>query len=373
MSTVTADALAGLDRACRLARRALGDVEPNPMVGAVVLDREGRVVGEGWHRAFGGPHAEVEALTAAGPRSRGATLCVTLEPCSTTAKTPPCTEAVLAAGIARVVVGCPDPNPAHQGRGLERLLAAGVHVDLVDLPEAHALIADFPRRLSSRRPHVIAKWAMSKDGAIAPRRGERLQISSPESHRLVHRWRAHLDAIVVGVNTVLADDPMLTARLDGAPVRSLRRVVLDPSLRTPPDSRLVRTVEEAPTWIFAAQDAPEVAEQALRERGAAVIRLPRDDRWLPAVFEHLRSRDVRRAMIEGGSHTLARSLAAGVIDQLAVFMAPQTLGNGALPAVQGYRLGRLSPHEVATALRLADYRVSSVGPDTLLRGFRPEG
>jgi diaminohydroxyphosphoribosylaminopyrimidine deaminase/5-amino-6-(5-phosphoribosylamino)uracil reductase len=366
VSLAVTDALA---RACALARRGRGDVEPNPVVGAIVLAGD-RVVGEGWHRAWGGPHAEVEALAAAGGRARGATLCVTLEPCSTAGKTPACTEAIVRAGVARVVVGCPDPSPVHHGHGIERLLAEGVEVDLLDHAESHALVAPFAARLARRRPHVLAKWAMSRDGAIAPPRGGPASLSGVEGRTLVHRWRAHLDAILVGVNTVIADDPQLTARGDERPTRALRRVVLDPSLRTPPASRLARTPDVAPTWIYAADDAPQPAEDALVEQGVTVIRLPRDERWLHAVFEHLALQGCGRVMVEGGSHTLARCLAADVVDQAAVFMVPAALGEGALPAVNGLRLGRLSPFEVATALKLHDCRVTPCGADTLLRGFR---
>jgi diaminohydroxyphosphoribosylaminopyrimidine deaminase/5-amino-6-(5-phosphoribosylamino)uracil reductase len=370
VSLTVTDALA---RACALARRGRGDVEPNPVVGATVLVGE-RIVGEGWHRAWGGPHAEVEALAAAGERARGATLCVTLEPCSTRGKTPPCTDAIVRAGIARVVVGCPDPSPVHHGHGIERLLAAGVEVDLADHAESHALVAGFAAAVAAggtrRRPHVLAKWAMSRDGAIAPPRGGQAALSGPEGRALVHRWRAHLDAILVGVNTVIADDPLLTARGDVPAVRPLRRVVLDPSLRTPPGCRLVRTTDEAPTWLYATEDAPQPAEDALVEQGVMVVRLPRDERWLRAVFEHLLLQGCGRVMVEGGSRTLANCLAADVVDQAAVFMVPAALGPGALPAVQGYRLGRLSPFEVATALKLHDCRVTPCGADTLVRGFR---
>jgi diaminohydroxyphosphoribosylaminopyrimidine deaminase/5-amino-6-(5-phosphoribosylamino)uracil reductase len=358
-----------LVRACALARRGQGEVEPNPMVGAVVL-RDGEVLGEGWHRAWGGPHAEIEALAAAGEAARGATLCVTLEPCSTSGKTGPCTDAVIAAGIKHVVIGCADPNPHHQGRGLERLLAAGVHVDLLDLPEAHALLARFERSLSRRRPYVLAKWAMSHDGAIAPGAGGRATISCAESQDLVHRWRAHLDAILVGVNTVIADDPQLTARGPLQPRRPLRRVVLDPSLRIPLGSRLVASASETPTWVFAGDDADQRVVEVLSGEGVQVFRVPRGPDWLPRVFAMLRLQGVQRLMVEGGAHTLASCLAADLIDEVAIFLAPQDLGAGALAAVNGLSLGRLSPHEVATSLRLTDCRITSSGVDTLLRGFR---
>lgn len=361
-------------RACTLARRAAGDVEPNPMVGCVLL-KEGRVLAEGWHRGFGGPHAEVDALQRAGPAARGATACVSLEPCCTQGKTGPCTEALLAAGVAHVVVGCADPDPRHQGRGLQRLLAAGVTVDLLDLPEAQALLARFRAHLAASRPHVLAKWAMSRDGGIAPRGGERLQISGRPSVDLVHRWRAHLDAIVVGVNTVLADDPLLTARGPHKAVRPLRRVVLDPSLRLPLACRLVASSHETPVWVLASEEADERRAAALAAEGVSVFRLPRpasadDPAWLHAACALLRAQGCQRVMVEGGAHTLATCLAADVVDQVAVFIAPLELGPGALRPLGQLPVAVPSPHEVARALRLVDCRVSRCGADTLLRGFR---
>ncbi len=355
-------------RACTLAKRGQGEVEPNPLVGAVVL-RDGEVLGEGWHRAWGGPHAEIDALAAAGDAARGAVLCVTLEPCSTSGKTGPCTDALIAAGIRHVVVGCADPNPDHQGRGLQRLLAAGLHVDLLDLPEAHALLPRFERALASHRPYVLAKWAMSRDGAIAPSSGGRATISCAESRDRVQQWRGHLDAVLVGVNTVIADDPLLTAR-SAAPATALRRVVLDPSLRLPLGSRLVATAGESPVWIVAADDADRALEEVLAGEGVTVFRVPRGPDWLPQVFALLRLQGVRRLMVEGGSHTLATCLGADLIDEVAIFIAPQELGDGALSAVEGLPLGRLSPHEIATALRLTDCRITASGADTLLRGYR---
>ncbi len=358
-----------LARACELARRGLGDVEPNPPVGAVLLQGE-QVVGEGWHTGWGAPHAEVEALARAGPRARGATLCVTLEPCSSVGKTPACTKALLDAGVARVVVGAADPDPRHQGHGLSALLAAGVAVDLRESAEAAELIERFERELPARRPHVLAKWAMSRDGAIAPGAGRRATLSCPESLALLHRWRAHVDALVVGVNTVEVDDPLLTARGDVPARRPLHRVVLDPSLRISRHSRLVADASSAPTWVAAADDAPTAAEDALASEGVSVLRVPRGEGWLAGVFAALRLAGLRRVMVEGGSHTLASCLAADLVDQVAIFMTPAELGRGALPAVRGLSLGRLSPHEVATALHLVQCRVSGSGADTLLRGFR---
>jgi diaminohydroxyphosphoribosylaminopyrimidine deaminase / 5-amino-6-(5-phosphoribosylamino)uracil reductase len=367
-------------RACALARRGTFDVEPNPVVGAVVL-RDGALVAEGWHRAFGGPHAEIDALARAGTRARGATVAITLEPCSSTGKTGPCTAALLAAGVARVVVGCADPDPRHQGRGLEQLLAAGVHVDLLELPEARALLGRFRGALVRRRPHVLAKWAMTRDGAIAPAGGGRARISCRQSLDHVHRWRAHVDALVVGVNTVIADDPLLTARGVLRPTRPLRRVVLDPSLRIPFGCRLIATADETPTWVFCTEDADSAVEAALLAEGVSVFRVPRGPQgnngpeWLAGVFAALGTQGCQRVLVEGGGHTLATCLAADLVDQVAIFMAPHELGRdergrGGLAAVEGLTLASLSPHEVARALGLSDCRVSRSGTDTLLRGFR---
>jgi len=367
-----ATAEAWLLRAVSLARRGLFDVEPNPPVGCVLV-RDGRVLAEGYHRVFGGPHAEVVALRRAGAAAAGATAYVTLEPCSTTGKTGPCTEALLAAGVRHVVVGCADPDPRHQGAGLSRLLAAGVAVDLVDLPEAAALLQRFTALLGRRRPWVVAKWAMSRDGAIAPAGRGRVAISGPASHALVQHWRSGLDALLVGVQTVLADDPLLTARGPAPPARVLHRVVLDPALRTPPAARVVTTTDRTPTWIVCDDGADPRRAEALSAAGALVLVVPRTEQWLHDVLGCLGRRGCRRVMVEGGSHTLTAFLAADLVDQISVFLAPQELGRDALPAVAGLPLAALPPDEVAAALRLRECRVSRSGRDVLLRGYRDRG
>lgn len=382
-----------LQRAEELALRGRGDVEPNPVVGAVVL-ADGEIVGEGWHKAFGGPHAEIEALADAGGRARGATVCVTLEPCSTTGKTPPCTQALLAAGVARVVVGCIDPAPGHAGRGLDQLREAGVSVELVGSEVSAALIRGFASSLDRRRPHVLAKWAMSVEGAIAPADRERTQLSGPEAQALVHRWRASVDAVVVGVGTVLTDDPQLTARGDEPAWRPLRRVVFDPNLRTPPASMLVTTAMERPTWIVAAEEADQNAADALEAHGAQVLRVPGGPRFAEGALDVLALQGVARLMVEGGSFTLGRLMSAGLVDQVAAFLTPVFLGPGALPAVDGFSLGGLAltggagrraepqgaepawdavARHTAQTLRLQDVRISRVGDDILLRGSRLAG
>jgi len=360
-----------LRRACALARRGVLDVEPNPPVGAVVL-AAGEVVGEGWHRAYGAPHAEIEALAAAGERARGGTLVLTLEPCSTHGKTPPCTQAVRRAGLARLVVGAVDPNPAHRGAGLDALARAGLAVERREDPQALGLLSRFVRELDAPRPHVLCKWAMSRDGAIAPPPGADAprEISCEASRARVHAWRAHLDAIAVGVGTVIADDPLLTPR-GVAFVRPSRRIVLDPRLRTPLEARLVRGAREHPTWILARAPAPSARVDALEREGARVIVVDgRGERWLGAALLRLRREGVARLMIEGGAATTTRALAAGLVDQVAVFVAPRALGRGAVPALTDRSLPGEDLDALARALDLVEPRIEGVGEDRLLRGWR---
>ena len=363
----TAAEMLALSRAVNLARSARGDVEPNPMVAAIVL-AESTVVGEGWHRAYGGPHAEVDALADAGEAARGATLIVTLEPCSTTGKTPPCVEAVLAAGISRVVVGALDPDPRHQGRGLETLAAAGLEVVCCDDPQAEELLVDFKAHLARARPHVLLKWAQSADGAIAAAGGEPVQLTGSAATARVHRWRAHIDGILVGLQTVLNDDPMLTARGLVEAVRPLRRIVLDPTLRLPLTCRVADTAGETPTWVLAHLDADQQPEVALDSRDVRVLRVPEGESWLADCLALLAVEGVGRLMVEGGARTLAAFLEDGLADQVAVFLCPQELGPGALPALPGRQLGGLSPEQLAEELQLNDVRIEELGDDVLVRG-----
>ncbi len=363
-----------------LARAARGDVEPNPPVGAVLL-RDGEVVAEGWHRHFGALHAErdlFESLARAGTggAARGATLVVTLEPCSTHGKQPPCLEAVLESGVARVVVGAVDPNPAHAGRGLTLLEQHGVQVVQVEDAACAGLLDRFVQSQRSGRPHVLAKWAQSADGALAPPPSpdpSRFQLTGAEANARVHLWRAHLDAIVVGATTVEVDDPGLTAR--GVPaVRPLRRVVLDPHLRTSPHCQLLSTADETPTWLFATDadgaGGSERRATGLAERGAVIFRVPAGPGWLAAVFDTLRLNGVHRVMVEGGAHTLTRCRQAGLIDQLAVFLTPHRLGPGSLAALGGDpATGDVTAEVLAARLGLIDPRIEPLGPDVLLRGF----
>lgn len=361
--------IAALARAHALALRARGDTEPNPQVGCVLI-KDDVVVGEGYHAEYGGPHAEIAALRAAGVEAQGSTAIVTLEPCSTTGKTGPCYKALLAAGVVRVVVGAIDPNPAHAGRGLTLLRGSGVELEIVDDPGCQVLIDRFARTLVSKRPHVFAKWAMSRDGAIAGQGGETARLSGDEARTRVHRWRRALDGIVVGVQTIVADDPELTARGESSPLRPLHRIVLDPSLRTPVFARVVTTAVETPTWIATTDKADQARADELEQHGVRILRAPSGERWLHDVLAMLRLGALQRVMVEGGARTLAAFLDARIVDQVAVLMSKKVLGAGALPAVAGRVLPGDDPEALALALDLEEVRTERLGDDLLLRGQR---
>lgn len=360
--------VAFLRRAVRLARRGAGFVEPNPRVGAVVV-RRGRVVGEGWHRAYGGAHAEVEALRAAGPRSRGATLYVTLEPCSREGKTGPCTEAIRAAGIRRVVAGAIDPHPRQRGRGLAALRRAGILVERQPfVPGDRGLNPHVPRVLASRRPWVILKWALTLDGKVATRTGDARWISGDRSRAEVHRLRGRVEAIVTGIGTVLRDDPRLTARPPG-PLRAMR-VVVDSSLRIPVTSRLVRTVREVPVIVAARGDPPRVRRARLEREGVEVwaIRGGRGGISLATVLHRLRSRGVARVLIEAGPTLVAQIVAQRLFDGIWGFWSPVLVGGTSAPsAVGGPGIARM-----AAARRVHTLRVRRTGEDVWVQAFARE-
>ena len=357
---------AAMGHALALARRGLGRVEPNPAVGAVVLGADGRIVGEGWHAAFGGPHAETMALAAAGPGARGATLVVTLEPCCHHGKTPPCTDAVIAAGIARVVVASSDPFPEVAGRGLERLRAAGIDVAVGPrAAEAERLTAPYRRLVTAGRPWVTAKWAMSLDGRIATCAGDARWISGAESRSVVHSLRGRMDAVLVGIGTALADDPLLTARPAGP--RVALRVVADSLARLPLGSRLVRTAREVPVLVAVGPSAPAERVAALEAAGCEVWRgcQPDGTERLRALLAHLGGRRITNLLAEGGTGLFGALLDAGLIDEVWAFAAPLLLGGAAAPAVIG---GQGVPR-IATAPRLEVEEVTRVGDDVLFRGI----
>lgn len=353
--------------AIRLAGQAKSEVEPNPPVGAVVVGANGDVVGRGFHRFYGGPHAEVEALMAAGVAARGATLYVTLEPCSTHGKTPPCCEAVIESGISRVVCAIVDPNPAHAGAGIEGLRSRGIAVELgVAGDEAEGLLSRFRSHLGSQRPWVIAKWAMSMDGRIATRSGDSKWISCEASRAAVHTLRGRVDAIAVGVGTVKADDPRLTARPPGA--RSPARVVFDDRLEVPDSwGAFHDDVSSGRPWIIHHESASPKRASTLDGLGArrfAVSSGPRADA-IPEALRALRKEGVNRILVEGGGGLLGSFVDAGCVDQWMVFVAPTILGGAGSPGPVG-GVGALS---VASAPRLQDQRILQVGSDLLITGF----
>jgi diaminohydroxyphosphoribosylaminopyrimidine deaminase/5-amino-6-(5-phosphoribosylamino)uracil reductase len=351
-------------RALAEAERGRGAVEPNPLVGAVVV-QDGRLVGSGYHRRFGGPHAEVEALEAAGERGRGGTLYVTLEPCCHQGKTPPCTEALIRAGVREVVAAMRDPFPLVQGGGFARLREAGIVVRQgVEEEAARRLNAPYLKRLATGRPYVTAKWAMTLDGKTACRSGDSRWISGERSRAAVHALRGRMDAILVGIGTVLADDPRLTARPPGP--RTAARVVLDRQARLPLESRLAGTAREVPVLVYVSSPESDPARlAALRAAGCEVVALPGSGQPpIPAVLDDLGRRGMTNLLVEGGGRVLGSFLDAGEVDAVEVFLAPILAGGPPryVPA-QGEGAARISD-----ALRLDRQEVAVLDGDVHLRG-----
>lgn len=328
-----------LSRALELAGRGWGRVHPNPMVGAVVV-RDGEVVGEGWHAGFGGPHGEAVALDAAGERARGATLYVTLEPCSHHGKTPPCTDAIVSAGVVRVVYSASDPNPVAAG-GAAALEEAGVRVAgglLAD--EARRLNAAFHHAVEQESPWLALKLAVSLDSRIARVPGERTSISGTEAGAWVHWLRAGFDAVMVGSRTAAVDDPRLTVRGDIVPPRPPIRVVVDSAAALRLDSGLVRTATEVPVRVIAGRGAPEAATNALEDAGVRVLRVDESGQGID-VREGVRSlwrQGVRSILCEGGGRLAGSLLEAGLVRRIYLIVAPVVLGRegvSAFPAGMG--------------------------------------
>jgi diaminohydroxyphosphoribosylaminopyrimidine deaminase / 5-amino-6-(5-phosphoribosylamino)uracil reductase len=363
---VTNDDLLWMHRALAEAERGRGRVEPNPMVGAVVV-REGRLIGVGHHARYGGPHAEVEALAAAGAATRGATLYVTLEPCCHVGKTPPCTDAVLAARIARVVAAMRDPFPKVAGDGLARLRAAGVTVEVgLEADAARRLNAPYLKRLATGRPYVTAKWAMTIDGKTAAMSGDSRWISGPRSRALVHELRGRMDAILVGIGTALADDPQLTARPPGP--RRAARVVLDSGGRLPETSQLARTAREVPVWVAVTDRAPAARREALARLDCDVLAFPGSGSVpVGPLLEELGRRGVTNLLVEGGGRVLGAFLDAGQVDAVEVYIAPIVEG-GEPRFTPAQGAGRL---RMADALRLERHEVSLIDGDLRLVGTFP--
>jgi diaminohydroxyphosphoribosylaminopyrimidine deaminase / 5-amino-6-(5-phosphoribosylamino)uracil reductase len=327
--------------ALTLGRRGLGRTWPNPAVGAVVV-KDGVIVGRGWTQPGGRPHAEPVALGRAGDAARGATLYVTLEPCSHFGKSPPCTDAIIAAGIARVVAAIEDPNPEVAGQGYAKLRAAGIAVETgLFAAEAARDHAGHFRRIRDGRPHVILKLAVSADDKIGAAGGKSIAITGEAARTRVHLLRAQCDAILVGIGTVLADDPLLTCRLPGMEKRSPVRVVLDNSLRIPFGSRLVQTAGETPLWVMASELADAPAAAKLGAAGAHVIRVaPKQGRGLDplAVLHALSDKCITRLMVEGGSRVASSFVAAGLLDEVWLLRGANLVGVGGVAALDALPL-----------------------------------
>jgi diaminohydroxyphosphoribosylaminopyrimidine deaminase/5-amino-6-(5-phosphoribosylamino)uracil reductase len=351
-------------RALELAAQGQGAVEPNPMVGCVIA-RGAEIIGEGWHRRFGGDHAEIEALRLAGARARGATLYVTLEPCCHQGKTPPCTRAVLAAGIGRVVTAMRDPFPEVAGGGLAELAAAGVAVDTGVLEdEARRLNAPYLKLLSSGRPWVLAKWAMTLDGKTATRTGESRWISGPLSREVVHRLRGRMDAILVGRGTAERDDPQLTARPPGP--RTPVRVVLDTRASLPSESQLLRTARESPVLVAVGPEATEADRQRLSDGGCEVQVFdgPTPAARLGALLDELGRRRMTNVLVEAGGRLLGSLFDARLIDEVHVFLGPKLFGGAeAAGPIAGHGIDLVSQ-----ALVLESLRVEQLESDVYLHG-----
>ena len=349
-----------MDRALFLAGRGRGRTSPNPLVGAVVVAGDGVVVGQGFHRRAGEPHAEVLALEESGVRARGATMFCTLEPCCHVGRTGPCVTKIVEAGISRLVAAIEDPNPLVNGKGFEYLREHGVEVEVgIGAPAARALNQPFLTLMRERRPFVVLKAAMSLDGCIAEGPGRRTALTSAAANRHAHALRAEIDAIGVGAGTILADDPQLTAR--GAfRERPLTRVIFDRRLRTPADAAVLSTRSLGPVIIITSDTS--AGNRALREpleaRGAEVEAAANGT--LRAALDRLAERQVESLLLEGGAALHAAAWDEGVVDFVRLYVTPTVLGSGGVPFL---------PERAFASSNLIDRRVEPLGPDVLVEGY----
>ncbi len=355
-----------LARAIELGERGRGHTSPNPMVGAVVV-LDGEVLGEGWHAALGSPHAEREALAAcAGAGTAGATLYVSLEPCCHHGRTPPCTDAIVEAQIARVVVASDDPTEKASGRGLGILRDEGIEVVMADgelAAEARRINQPFRKHARTGRPHILFKSAMTLDGKVATRTGDSKWISCEASRARAHRWRAECDAVAVGIGTALADDPALTARVEGV-ARQPRHVVFDSEGRLPLDSQLIRGLADVPLTVVVGRAAPRTATDALEVAGAEVIVATGENEpaRVRSALDQLGASGITSILLEGGPHLAGAFLDAGEVDQIALFLAPVVLGGSSgRDPIEGQGAERIA--EAARALSLES---EPIGEDVLI-------
>jgi diaminohydroxyphosphoribosylaminopyrimidine deaminase/5-amino-6-(5-phosphoribosylamino)uracil reductase len=370
MTTYTDTDKLHLARAIELARKGTGAVKPNPVVGAVLV-RDGEVLGEGWHQEYGGAHAEVNAIEACGLEDlTGATLYVSLEPCCHEGKTPPCTDAILQAGIRRVVVASDDPTEKASGRGLGILRDEGVDVVIADgelATSARLLNQAFRKHARVGRPWVLFKSAMTLDGKVATSSGDSKWISGESSRALAHRWRASVDAVIVGIGTALADDPRLTARPDGELAelpRQPRRVVFDTLARLPTTSQLVAAAAEIPLTVIVSRAAAHADTAALEAAGAQVLVATGENEpaRVRSGLDQLGAEGITSVLLEGGPHLAGAFFDAGEIDEIRLFLAPLLLGgSSARDPLEGEGVERISE-----ALRALTFECESIGEDLLI-------
>jgi len=354
-------------RALELASRGLGRTRPNPVVGAVVV-KGGQVVGEGFHRKAGTPHAEIIALQQAGERARGAEIYVSLEPCCHYGLTPPCTESLIKAGVKRVVAATLDPNPLVAGKGLSRLKEAGIEVVVGVLKEdADRLNEAFFKYIQKKRPFVTMKTAMTLDGKIASCTGDSRWISSEPSREFVHRLRNTYDAVMVGIGTVLADDPQLNTRLEVKDRQDPIRVVIDGGLELPINSRIVQSSREQKTLVFANCSCDQMKVSELEEYGVEVIQLDGEGPLLslPEVLDELGKRNICSLLLEGGAELNSAMLENRLVDKVHWFIAPKIIGGKTAPGP----VGGAGRELMKQALELRDGKWETIGPDCLLTAY----
>ena len=351
-----------------LAEDGRGRVEPNPVVGAVIVNN-GEIVGRGYHEYFGGPHAEVNAIKAAGDKCKDATLYVTLEPCTHFGKTPPCVDAIKPSGIKRVVVATIDPNPVNNGKGIKLLKEAGIEVTERVLEElAKKLNAPFFKLIMTRTPYIIAKWAMTLDGKIATRTGDSKWISSEESRQYVHKKRAMTDAIMVGIRTVLRDNPLLTCRIEGG--RNPKRIVVDARAELPLHSRLVQTIKDADVFVATTSSASGGQVERVRKletAGCKIIELKGGPEGIDIVSlaQALGMRNFTNVLVEGGGTLLGTCFDKKLVDRVMVFIAPHIVGGAeAKSPVMG-----VGVEKITDSLHLEDILISRFGDDILIEGM----
>jgi len=360
-----AEDIAYLTMAFALAEKGAGRVSPNPMVGCVVV-RDGAIIGSGWHAGPGNPHAEIVALDQAGDRGRGASVYITLEPCTHWGRTPPCVDRLLQVKPGRVVIADIDPNPKVNGRGISRLKEAGIPVQAGEMADRHRRLNEaYIKFITTGRPFLILKAALSLDGRMATRTGNSQWISSPSTRDFIHLARGECDAIMVGIGTVLRDDPRLTVRHPLWPDAVLHRVVLDSNLRMPLEARLLNTLEKGPLLIYTLESAPKKKAEALTRRGAEVIPLPGDRIRIENVLESLGQRELTRVMAEGGGRLHTTLLESGLVDKVLITLSPRLIGGkDAVSPFQGEGAAR-----VADALRLRKSRRLQIEDDMIIEGY----